>query len=143
MANSSSEDSSSHSSLDQISTHTYNERNDANSAEDEEEVKAKQLAHQENRNVIKMQVVVLCSLALCAMVLMVVSFVMASVEEEDRFRDEVSGGSNNEAFQLKSQTPKLTDCTTASRSRSSMDLPTRSFVYRRRTSTIFTIEWKS
>jgi hypothetical protein len=51
----------------------------------------KMLAHKENRNVMKMKIVVVGSLFLCAMVLGVITFLMASGEEEDNFRDEVSG----------------------------------------------------
>jgi hypothetical protein len=102
MANSISEESSinsSHSSLDQSSTHTDSERKDAKISEDDEKMKL--LAHQENRNVMKMQIVLVGSLALCAMVLGVITFLMDSGEEEDNFRDEVSGGSNKETFQLR------------------------------------------
>jgi hypothetical protein len=94
MANPSSsleEGSSSNSSFNRSSTHTDSERNvhDANISEDDE--KMKMLAHKENRNVMKMKIVVVGSLFLCAMVLGVITFLMASGEEEDNFRDEVSG----------------------------------------------------
>jgi hypothetical protein len=93
------EEGSSHSSLNRSSTNTDSERLDAEISEDDEQIKL--LAHQENRNVMNMQIVVVGSLALCAMVLGVITFLMASGEEEDRFRDEVSGGSNKNAVQMR------------------------------------------
>jgi hypothetical protein len=87
-------DCSSHSSLSGRS----GERGDS-----EDDEKMKLLVHQENRNVMKMKIVVVGSLFLCAMVLGVITFQIASGEEEDDFRDEVSGGSNKATFQLKSQ----------------------------------------
>jgi hypothetical protein len=82
-------ESSTHSSLTGKGTHTDREGDDANISENDEKMNL--LAHQENRNVVKMKIVVVGTLFICAIVLGVITFQMASGEEEDNFRDEVSG----------------------------------------------------